>query len=222
MNHEETLERVESLLRQCDIRCRLSTDLELRLKECEEARDLLTSLENLSPVLERRRLALLSQSFIQETFVHDALGSSNNNLEYAREALDLAKASMDPVQISRAYLAIGIQLVNRGELLNAESYWVRILLEAEDHPDDKKMQVVVGRTLIIRGHVLNATGLFAEAIGVLNDAIRTLENADDQIGIAEAYELMSKVYHNLSDYESTDCCLKRAVELKEKIRSNLS
>ncbi len=222
MGPEETLENVESLLRQCDIRCRLSDDLDLRLKECEEARVLLTKLENLPPELERRRLALLSQSYIQETFVQDALGLQESTLEFVNEALALAKDSLDPVQIARAHLAFGIQLSNRGELQDAERYWVRILLEAEEHPNNDKMQMVVGRTLIVRGHVLNAKGEFAEAIEVLNDAIQTLENAGDKIGTAEAYELMSKVYHNLNDHDSTDCCLKRADELKELIKSNLS
>ena len=221
LSPEETLERVEKLLRQCDIRCRLSNDLKSRLKECEEARSILTNLDTLSSELERRRLALLSQSYIQETFVLDALGTEENNLERAREALSLAKDSMDSVQIARAHLALGIQLLNRGELLDAESYWVRILLEAEDSPSDTRMQRVVGRTLIVRGHILNAKGLFAQAIEVLDDAVRTLEAVDDQIGAAEAYELMSKVYHNLTDYESTDFCLKRPNELKETIRLNL-
>lgn len=222
MGPEAILEKVETLLGHCDIRYRLSDILEKRLEECQEARDLLNGLRNLSSELENHRLALLSQSYLQETFVLDALGMADGNLDRAQKALDLAKESMDSVQIARAHLALGIQLLNQGDALDAESHWVRILLEAKDLPNDKKMQMVVGRTLIVRGHVLNARGQFAEAIEILDDAIRTLELADDQIGTAEAYELMSKVYHNLNDHESTDCCLKRANELKETIRSNLA
>ena len=222
MGPEETLEKVETLLGQCDIRYRLSDILEKRLEECQEARDLLNGLRNLSSELENRRLALLSQSYIQEAFVLDALGMTDDNLVRAQRALDLAKESMDSIQIARAHLALGIQLLNRGDAIDAESHWVRILLEAKEFPNDKKMQMIVGRTLIVRGHALNAQGHFAQAIEVLDDAIKTLELAEDQIGTAEAYELMSKVYHNLSDYESTDSCLKRANELKETIRSNLA
>ena len=222
MDPEEVLERVQALLRQCDIRCRLSDNLDMRLEECEHAQDLLKQLQNLTPELEQRRLALLSQSFIQETYVLDALGLSETNIERVREALDLAKDSKDAVQIARAHLSLGIHLLNSGELLDAESYWVKILLEAEEHPKDKQMQMVVGRTLIVRGHVLNSKGLFGQAIEVLDDAIRTLELVDDKIGTAEAYELMSKVYHNLNDSESTDCCLKRSNELKELVQSDLT
>lgn len=216
------LERVEALLRQCDIRCRLSDDLESRLKECEEARHLLDSLKGVSQVIAMRRLALLSQCIIQESFVLDALGLSEKNIELAKEALNLAKDSKDPVQIARAHLCLGIHLLNSGELLDAESYWVKILLEAEEYSTDTRMQKVVGRTLIVRGHVSNAKGLFAQAIEILDDAIQTLELVGDKIGIAEAYELMSKVYHNLNDPVSTDCCLKRADEFKEMAKSDLA
>ncbi|TFG33944.1 hypothetical protein EU527_06050 [Candidatus Thorarchaeota archaeon] len=221
MNPLETLERVESLLKLCDIRCRLSNDLEARLKECEDARILLESLEGLSNKEEQKRLALLSQTLIQESYVFDALEQSDRNLERAKEALNLAKDSTDLVQIARAHLCLGIHLLNSGDLLDAEGHWVKILLEAQESHDDAKMQVVVGRTLIVRGHVLNAKGLFAQAIEVLDDAVQTLESAGDKIGMAEAYELMSKVYHNLNDPESTDFCLQRSKELKELVMTNL-
>jgi len=221
LNPEETLERVEALLRQCDIRCRLSDDLESRLGECEEARTLLNILEDLPPKQYRRRLALLSQSYIQETFVLDALGLPHDNLESIGNAMDLAKDSRDPVQIARAHLALGIQLLNRGELLDADSYWVQILLQAEEHPTDQRMQVVVGRTLIVRGHILNAKGQFARAIEVLDDAIQTLESAGDRIGLAEAYELMARVYHNLNDTRSSEFCQEQSEEIKDAIKSDL-
>ena len=140
-------------------------------------------------------------------------------MDRTTEELSLAETSGSDVQVARALLSLGNGRLNTGDIASAERQWVRLLLLAEEHPDDNEMQNVVGWTLVMRGHVLSGKSLYKQAARVLEDAYSTLAHVGDYFGCASACELLADVYSKLDSPEKADTYKSKAIECRTRIEN---
>ena len=130
----------------------------------------------------------------------------------------MAETSGSDVQVARALLSLGNGLLHIGDIENAERSWVRLLLLAEEYPEDPDMNHVIGWTLITRGHVLNSKSLYDQAALVLEDAESTLESVGDNFGVLTANDLLAKVYAEIGKAKKSNHCGQKADEYRERLR----
>lgn len=192
-------------------------DTRKALKTYQKAKTMLESLKNLDPQQEKQRKRVLSFCLLRIDDVLVALGDDAGSMARAREVLDLAVQSEDEVQIARAQLLLGTRLLNAQDIAGAEEHFARILTNWLDS-DNRDLQQVVGWTLLVRGHILNAKSLYTQAIKVLQDANTVLTSIGNYAGMARAYDLMSNVYLNLGDSDMSHECRTKSSEYLEKAK----
>jgi hypothetical protein len=216
---ERAIHDAEEMINQAIWRSTHELDFSSELTLCSEAKIILDGLSDLDPLLEKNRRRVLSQCLLRIDHAFVGLGDSSGSVDRTTEALTLAETSNSDVQIARALLALGNGLLNKGVIEGAERQWVRLLLLAEEYPDDKEMQNVVGWTLIVRGHVLNGKSLYEQAARVLEDAYSTLLHVGDYFGCASACDLLADVYSNLDSPEKADTYKSRADECRIRVEN---
>jgi tetratricopeptide (TPR) repeat protein len=187
------------------------------LKVYEKAKAMLESLKNLDVDTEKQRKRVLSFCLLRIDDVLVTLGDEAGSMARAREVLELALQSEDEVQIARAQLLLGTRLLNAEDITGAEEQFAQILTRWLDS-DNSDLQQVVGWTLLVRGHILNAKSLYSQAIVVLQHAESILTAIGNYAGLAKAYDLMSEVYLNLGDSDMSDECRTKSSEYLEKAK----
>ena len=216
---ERAIFDAEELIDQAIWRGTYDLDFKIELTLCSEAKIILDGLSNLDPILEKHRRRALSQCLLRIDHAYVGLGDHEWSVDRSTEALTLAETSGSDVQIARALLSLGNGFLNAGDIPSAESQWVRLLLLAEEYPEDKEMQNVVGWTLIVRGHVLNGKSLYEQAARILEDAYATLVRVGDYFGCASACDMLADVYLKLDAPAKTETYRSKAEECKERIRN---
>ena len=216
---ERAIFDAEELINQAIWRGTYEQDFKSELTLCSEAKIILEGLSNLDPILEKHRRRALSQCLLRIDHAYVGLGDYEWSIDRTTEALTLAETSGSDVQIARALLSLGNGYLNAGDVASAERQWVRLLLLAEEYPEDREMQNVVGWTLIVRGHVLNGKSLYEQAARVLEDAYTTLVSGGDYFGCASACDLLAVVYIKLEAPEKADTYKSKSEECKERIRN---
>jgi tetratricopeptide (TPR) repeat protein len=192
-------------------------DTRKALKTYQKAKTMLESLKNLDPQQEKQRKRVLSFCLLRIDDVLVTLGDDAASMARAREVLDLAVQSEDEVAIARAHLLLGTRLLNAQDIAGAEEHFAQILTNWLDS-ENSDLQQVVGWTLLVRGHILNAKSLYTQAIKVLQDADTVLASIGNYAGMAKAYDLMSEVYLNLGDSDMSDECRTKSREYLEKAK----
>jgi tetratricopeptide (TPR) repeat protein len=213
---ERDIFEAEELIEQAVWRGSRDQDFKSELTLCSEAKIILDGLTDLDPISEKHRRRALSQCLLRIDHAYVGLGDHEWSIERTSEALNLAETSGSAVQIARALLSLGNAYLNAGDIQSAESQWVRLLLLAEEYPNDKEMQKVVGLALIVRGHVLNGKSLYNQAARVLEDAYSTLMDVGDYFGCISACELLADVYLKLDAPEKSETYRSKALECKER------
>ncbi|MFX1558989.1 MAG: hypothetical protein ACFFBL_00200 [Promethearchaeota archaeon] len=216
---ERAILDAEELINQAIWRGTHDQDFKSELTLCSEAKIVLEGLSNLDSILEKHRRRALSQCLLRIDHAYVGLGDHEWSIDRCTEALTLAETSGSDVQIARALLSLGNGYLNAGDIQSAERQWVRLLLLADECPEDKEMQNVVGRTLVVRGHVLNGKSLYNQAVRVLEDAYSTLAAVGDYLGCASACELLVDVYLKLDAPEKAETYKSKAEEYKERIQN---
>jgi hypothetical protein len=214
---ERTILDAEELIDQAIWRGTYEQDFKSELTLCSEAKIILEGLTDLDPILEKHRRRALSQCLLRIDHAYVGLRDYQWSVDRTTEALTLAETSGSDVQVARALLSLGIGLLNSGDIINAERQWVRLFLLAEEYPDDKEMQKVVGLTLVVRGHVLNGKSLYKQASKVLEDAYSTLVDVGDHFGCASACDLLVDVYSKLDSPEKAGTYKAKAEECRTRI-----
>lgn len=214
---ERAILDAEELIDQAIWRGTYNQDFKSELTLCSEAKIILEGLSNLDPILEKHRRRSLSQCLLRIDHAYVGLGDHEWSVDRSTEALTLAETSGSDIQIARALLSLGNGFLNAGDIVSAERQWVRLLLLAEEYPDDNEMQNVVGWTLIVRGHVLNGKSLYDQAAHILEDAYATLVNVGDYFGCTSACDLLADVYFKLDAPEKAETYKSKAEEYKERI-----
>jgi len=216
---ERAIFDAEELINQAIWRGTRDQDFKSELTLCSEAKIILEGLSNLDPILEKHRRRALSQCLLRIDHAYVGLGDYEWSIDRASEALTLAETSGSPVQTARALLSLGNAFLNAGDVASAEHQWIRLLLLAEEYPDDKEIQNVVGLTLIVRGQVLNEKSLYEQAARVLEDAYATLVNVGDYFGCASACDLLAEIYLKLDAPEKAETYKSKAEECKTRLRN---
>ena len=216
---ERAIFDAEELIRQASWRGTYDHDFKSELTLCSEAKIILEGLSDLDSILEKHRRRALSQCLLRIDHAYVGLGDYEWSVDRTTEALTLAETSGSDVQIARALLSLGNGFLTAGDITSAERQWVRLLLLAEEYPEDREMQNVVGLTLIVRGHVLNEKSLYTQAARVLEDAYTTLVSAGDYLGCASACDLLAEVYVKLDAPEKAETYKSKSDEYRERIRN---
>lgn len=216
---ERAILDAEELIDQATWRGTNDQDFKSELTLCSEAKIILEGLSDLDSIQEKHRRRALSQCLLRIDHAYVGLGDHQWSVDRTTEALSLAETSGSDVQVARALLSLGNGLLNTGDIASAERQWVRLLLLAEEHPDDNEMQNVVGWTLVMRGHVLNGKSLYKQAARVLEDAYSTLAHVGDYFGCASACELLADVYSKLDSPEKADTYKSKAIECRTRIEN---
>jgi tetratricopeptide (TPR) repeat protein len=216
---ERAILDAEELIDQATWRGTYEQDFKDELTLCSEAKIILEGLTDLDPLLEKQRRRALSQCLLRIDHAYAGLGDHQYSVDRTTEALSLAETSGSDVQVARALLSLGIGLLNAGEVHEAERQWIRLLLLAEEHPEDKEMQTVVGQTLVVRGHVLNGKSQYDQAARVLEDAYSTLLHVGDYVGCLSACNLLAEVYSKLDSPDKASTYKSKADELRTKIEN---
>ena len=216
---ERAIFDAEELISQAIWRGTYEQDFKTELTLCSEAKIILEGLSDLDPILEKHRRRALSQCLLRIDHAYVGLGDHEWSIDRTTEALTLAETSGSDVQIARALLSLGNAYLNAGDVASAESQWVRLLLLAEEKPQDNEMQNVVGQTLIVRGHVLNGKSFYTQAARVLEDAYSTLANVGDNFGCASACELLAEIYLKLDAPEKAETYRSKAEECRKRVEN---
>jgi len=216
---ERAIFDAEELINQAVWRGTYEEDFKSELTLCSEAKIILEGLSDLDPLLEKHRRRALSQCLLRLDHAYVGLGDHEWSIDRTTEALTLAETSGSTVQIARALFSLGNAFLKAGDTTNAERQWVRLLLLAEECPEDREMQNVVGWTLVVRGHVLNEKDLYEQAAHVLEDAYTTLVDVGDYFGCASACDLLEEVYFKLDAPEKAETYKSKAEECRMRIRN---
>ncbi|MFW9806528.1 MAG: hypothetical protein ACFFFK_07350 [Candidatus Thorarchaeota archaeon] len=214
---ERTIFEAEELIDQAIWRGARDHDYKSELTLCSEAKIILDGLTGLDSISEKHRRRALSQCLLRIDHAYVGLGDHEWSIERTSEALNLAETSGSAVQIARALYSLGSAYLYARDIPSAERQWVRLLLLAEEYPDDKEMQNVVGLTLITRGHVLIGKSLYQQAARVLEDAYSTLATVGDYFGCASACDLLADLYIKLDAPEKSHTYKAKSEEYKERI-----
>lgn len=218
-NDSSILEKIKEAEEKIEVALWLAaenSDFQKELKTYKQVKKNLLSLTDLSNELEKERDRVLSFCLtrIDNSLVN--LGDSEKAVARTKEALNLAQKSEDPLAISRALLALGTRLIEKGEIEEAEKHFDRIFTIAENNPKKKDIQQTKGWTLIAKGHLAHTMGICEEALVDLRKAEEILRAIDNYAGVAQANELMAKVYLEMEDPANADRCIVIAEEFKEK------
>jgi tetratricopeptide (TPR) repeat protein len=216
---ESVIQKAQAMINHAIWKSTHEQDYSSELSMCSEAEILLEKLGTLNSDLEKLRRRTLSQCLLRIDHALVGLGDNDGSVDRATEALNLAETSGSDVQVARALLSLGNGLLNIGDIENAERNWVRLLLLAEEYPDDPDMNHVIGWTLITRGHVLNSKSLYDQAVLVLEDAESTLESIDDNFGVSAANDLLAKVHTELGNTKKSKQCRLKSNEYRERLRN---
>jgi tetratricopeptide (TPR) repeat protein len=216
---ERAIFDAEELINQAIWRGTYDQDFKSELTLCAEAKIILEGLSSLDPILEKHRRRALSQCLLRIDHAYVGLGDHEWSVDRTTEALTLAETSGSAVQTARALLSLGNAFLNAGDAASAEHQWVRLLLLAEECPNDREMKNVVGWTLVVRGHVLHGESLYEQAAHVLEDAYTTLVDVGDYFGCASACDLLVDVYIKLDAPEKAETYKSKAEECRGRIRN---
>jgi len=134
----------------------------------------------------------------------DPLGETEGSIEKAEESLRLAEVSKDKVRILRSRLALGISLLNIGNLRGAESHFGDIIIQTQDETDDSEIIQVFGWALIMRVNILLGKSLYNQAEVLALDALGVLSGIKDYTGLKTVNSLLARIYQNMNDAEKAE------------------
>ncbi len=187
-------------------------DYEKALGEYERAKASLEVMQDLSGDAERERKRVLSYCVMRMNDALEHLERSEGSIKRAEESLRLAKESEDLVQTLRSKLALGVAFLNSGNLLEAESHFTDIILQAQDETENKDIIQIYGWTLIVRVNILLGKSLYNQAKELANQALGVLSSITNYAGLRTAYSLLSRIYQNEGNIEKSEMYTQKSDE----------
>jgi tetratricopeptide (TPR) repeat protein len=215
VSHLAEIKKAESLMESAMWESRENEDYQTEIDAYLSAKEILEGLNDLSPNIQRERDKALSYCLMRTDEALVNMGKEDGTINRLKESLDLAEKSEDSVQIARCHFAIGIRLLNQGDIPEAESNWREVFRLAEGHDDNEEMQQVLGWTLLARAHVVNAKSLYKQAHAILLTAETKLISIKNYAGLAAVHNLLAQVYASLGDSDQSEISRKRASEYNE-------
>ena len=172
----------------------LDGDHEQELRKYESALNILESLSVLSPDEERERKRVLSYCLMRINDAMEQLERHEGSLERAKQVLQLAEESEDLVQILRAQLALGVTLLNSGNLSEAEQYFASIIKQTQNERKNPEVIQVFGWTLIVRVNILMGKSLNNQAKILAEEALGVLSGIKNYAGLRTVCSLLAKIH----------------------------
>jgi len=195
-------------------------DYEKVLREYEKARRDLESIDVHTKEIGKERNRVLSYCLMRINDTLENLGRSDGSIKRAEESLRTAEASDDRVQILRSKLALGVALLNSGELQDAESHITDIILQTQDETENKDVIQVYGWTLIVRVNIYLGKSLYNQAKEIANHAVEVLSGIENYAGLRTVCSLLSRVYQIEGDNEKAEDYRERSADYGKLARDH--
>ncbi len=195
-------------------------DYETALRVYENARTELETLQGLPAKLDRERKRVLSYCILRQNDALANLDRSEGSIDRAEESLKLAEESEDTVQILRSKLAVGVALLNTGNLPESEEYFTDIILQTQDETENNDIIQVYGWTLIVRVNILLGKSLYNQAKELALQALGVLSGIGNYAGLRTACSLLSHIYFGEGDLENGERYKHRAEDYAKMARKH--
>ncbi|NHI83089.1 MAG: hypothetical protein EAX81_02125 [Candidatus Thorarchaeota archaeon] len=215
----EQIRQVEEEIESTMWSCRNKEDYQAEIRAYQEVKEKLEGYKKLPENIEKERDRVLSYCLMRLDEALSNSGENANAIERAIYALEVAKRSKDAVQIARCHLALGIRLLNRGKISEAEKNWRYVFKLAEKRKEDNDMRQVLGWTLFAQAHVVNSKSLYNQAYELLLRAREILADIENYAGLAAIYKLLAQVCSSLGHDEEAEISRKLAAEYDAKASS---
>jgi tetratricopeptide (TPR) repeat protein len=170
----------------------------------------LRSMTGLSSEEESERLSILSYCIMRHT---DALGyteTPGEPIKRSKEALEIAEQSGSRVQTLRAKMALGVALLNTGNLPEAEKHFGDIITDTRNETEDHDVIQVYGWTLIVRVNILLGKSLYDQAEELAKQALGVLSGIDNYAGLRTANSLLARIHEAKGEAEEAKSCKESA------------
>ena len=164
----------------------------------------------------------LLQGEIHDTLRIELLGELSKSMfgtnptqaiEYANEAVDLARERNDTERLGNALKNAGLGYYYLGDFVEVLENWQASLVAYESIGDTKGVSNLLSNI----GAVYYSTGDNTKAIEYYLRALRISENAGDDFRTATVLQNIGAVYENTEEYEKAKNYLLRALEMCEKL-----
>ncbi|TFF91546.1 hypothetical protein EU546_08450 [Candidatus Thorarchaeota archaeon] len=185
-------------------------DYNSALQVYEKLEEELRSLSNLSENEESEMLRILSYCIMRHTDAMARVDTSYDSIKRSKEALELAEKSYSRVQALRAKMALGVALLNRGELAEAEKHFATIIMATRDETEDRDVIQVFGWTLIVRVNILLGKSLYNQAEELAKQALGVLSGIENYAGLRTANSLLGHIYEARGEPEKAKRCRESA------------
>ena len=213
----DKIAKAEGLIEDALWQCVQDDDRQKELAAYKEAKSILEELDVSTPEERRERDRVLSYCLmrIDETLIN--LGDDERGEERAREALELAIQSENKVQIARCHLSLGIRILSKGRVPEAEDQFRQIhKLSQEDKSED--MQQVLGWMFIVRTHILLGKSLYNQALAIAEHAAGILASIKNYAGLAAANKALARVHESLGNSSKAEECRRIAESFERKAK----
>lgn len=182
----------------------------------EEIQNELTALQDLDELAVKERDRVLSHCLLRMADALSEVEEDFRELGLVKEALSLAKRSENQVQIARSLLALGIRILNQGNLPEAEECFTQIIEMAKDNTDRDMVQVL-GFTFLVRSNILLGKSLYNQAVFILKEAEYLLSSIDNYRGLAAVHRVLARAHASLGEAEESEAAKKMADYYEEKV-----
>lgn len=214
------IQAIESVIEDVMWTCVQNKDYERALQEYENAQQELESIAVFTEEGERHRNRVLSYCVMRINDALEILDRSEGSLERAEDSLKLAVESGDRVQILRSKMALGVTLLNSGNLQEAESHFSDIILQTQDETENRDIIQIYGWTLIVRVNILLGKSLYNQAKELATQALGVLSGIKNYAGLRTACSLLSRVYEIEGDTEEAESYRQRSEEYAKLARDH--
>ena len=204
------LQEIEEAIEDAMWSCVQNEDYDTALQVYQGAREDLESLDRLSEDLDKERKRVLSYCILRQNDALASLDRSEGAIERAEESLKLAEESEDTVQILRSKLAVGVALLNTGNLPESEEYFTEIILQTRDETENEDIIQVYGWTLIVRVNILLGKSLYNQAKELAMHALGVLSGIGNYAGLRTSCSLLSHIYFAEGDLDNGELYKHRA------------
>ncbi|MFW9850348.1 MAG: hypothetical protein ACFFF4_14545 [Candidatus Thorarchaeota archaeon] len=219
MKPKDAISKAEKIIENAIWESEEKQDWEWELEEYRKATEILTGLKELSGEIELDRKRVLAYCLMRIDEALVKLERTEGAVRRAQESLDLATESGDSVQIARSKLALGIRLLNEGNLPDAEFHFGEIIKDGIDS-DESEMKQVVGWTLLVRANILKGKSLYNQALIVAQDAASVLSGIDNYAGLSQVYSLISKLHYDVGNPDDAEASLEMSKSFAEKAKKH--
>lgn len=146
---------------------------------------------------------------------HYATVDISKSINYAKEALVLARSVNDPDQVALAYLNLGNGFYNFKDYRSSLLYYDSSLNEAKKRNDSK----AVSAALTNIGAAWEGQGKYQKSLEFFLEALKIYTTIRDSVGIGKSYNNIGNIYYYLNTPQSALDHYQKALEIFKQIHN---